>query len=60
MNESIARKYEAGYDEVKLKTDFFPGDHTHTNHAGAGFNATVVAEGLKQLSVCPLNQYLVR
>ena len=60
LNESIARKYEAGYDEVKLKTDFFPGDHTHTNHAGAGFNAAVVAEGLKQLSDCPLNQYLVR
>lgn len=58
LNQLIARKYEAGYDEAKLKTDFFPGDHTHTNYNGAGFNAAVVVEGLQQVKDCPLNQYV--
>ncbi len=59
LNEIIARKYEAGYDEAKLKTDFFPGDHTHTNYAGAKFNAAAVVEGIQQLKDCKLNQYVV-
>lgn len=58
LNENIARKYEAGYNEAKLKAEFFPGDHTHTNLAGAKFNAAAVAEGLQQQPACPLNQYL--
>jgi rhamnogalacturonan acetylesterase len=33
---------------------FFPHDHTHTNAAGAGFNAEVVLSGLKQVPGCPL------
>lgn len=59
LNELIARKYEAGYDEAKLKTDFFPADHTHTNRAGAELNAASVIEGLRQLPNCPLNRYVV-
>ena len=60
LNERIARKYEAAYDEARLKADFFPTDHTHTNHAGAEFNAASVVEGLRQLKNCPLNQYVLR
>ncbi|QJW90376.1 rhamnogalacturonan acetylesterase [Spirosoma taeanense] len=57
LNEIIARKYEAGYNEARLKADFFPGDHTHTNYAGARFNAEAVMEGLGQLKGCSLNRY---
>lgn len=57
LNTLIADKYDAmGADQVKL---FFPGDHTHTNDAGARLNAAEVVEGLKQLKECPLNNYLV-
>ncbi|CCH01533.1 GDSL family lipase [Fibrella aestuarina BUZ 2] len=59
LNEIIARKYEAGYDEAKLKADFFPADHTHTNRAGAELNAAAVIEGLRQLPACSLNRYVV-
>lgn len=59
LNEIIARKYEADFDEAKLKTDFFPGDHTHTNYAGAKFNAAAVVEGMRRLKNCSLNQYVV-
>jgi rhamnogalacturonan acetylesterase len=52
LNELIAKKYdELGADKVK---GFFPGDHTHTNLAGARFNARTVVEGLKGLKDCPL------
>jgi len=52
LNELIAKKYdELGADKVK---GFFPGDHTHTNLAGARFNAGTVVEGLKGLKDCPL------
>ncbi|GAB3573930.1 hypothetical protein GCM10027578_35770 [Spirosoma luteolum] len=59
LNERIARQYEAGYDEARLQADFFPVDHTHTNQAGAAFNAAAVVEGLRQLNGCALNQYLL-
>ncbi|MFD2569177.1 rhamnogalacturonan acetylesterase [Spirosoma soli] len=58
LNDQIAQKYEAGYDEAKLKTEFFPGDHTHTNYAGAKFNAAAVVEGLQQLKDCKLNNFV--
>ncbi|HEY4148949.1 MAG TPA: rhamnogalacturonan acetylesterase [Chitinophagaceae bacterium] len=57
LNALIADKYDAmGADKVK---GFFPGDHTHTNDAGARLNAAAVIEGLKQLKGCTLNNYLV-
>jgi len=56
LNGIIADKYDAlGADKAK---EFFPGDHTHTNDAGAKLNAAAVIEGLKQLKGCGLNQYL--
>lgn len=58
LNEIIAKKYEASFDEAKLKADFFPTDHTHTNLAGANFNAAAVVEGLKSLKKCKLNRYV--
>ncbi len=52
LNAIIADRYDAlGPDKVKL---FFPGDHTHTNPAGAELNAASVVEGLKKLKDCPL------
>jgi len=56
LNAIIADKYDAmGADKAK---EFFPGDHTHTNEAGAKLNAASVIEGLKQLKGCGLNKYL--
>jgi lysophospholipase L1-like esterase len=52
LNQIIANKYdEMGPEKVK---GFFPGDHTHTNLAGARFNAAAVVEGLKSLKGCAL------
>ncbi|HVU18556.1 MAG TPA: rhamnogalacturonan acetylesterase [Candidatus Didemnitutus sp.] len=48
----IADQYEA-MGESKAK-EFFPKDHTHTNAAGADFNAASVVAGLKGL---PKNPY---
>lgn len=58
LNEIIARQYEADFNEETLKVAFFPADHTHTNLAGARFNARSVADGLQQLKNCPLQLYL--
>ena len=56
LNRVIAGHWkELGADEVKK---FFPGDGTHTNLQGAQFNARCVIEGLKQVTDCPLNEYL--
>jgi lysophospholipase L1-like esterase len=56
INTIIADKYDAmGGDKAK---EFFPGDHTHTNEAGAKLNAASVIEGLTQLKGCTLNNYL--
>lgn len=60
LNEIIARKYEAGYDEGTLKAAFFPADHTHTNYAGAKLNAESVIEGLQTLAGCSLKQYVLK
>ena len=59
LNDLIARKYEATYDETSLQAAFFPADHTHTNLAGAKLNAATVIEGLRQLRACSLNRYVV-
>ncbi|MEI4573068.1 hypothetical protein, partial [Klebsiella pneumoniae] len=56
LNGITADKYDKlGAEEVKK---FFPGDHTHTNEAGATVNAASVAEGLKA-SNSELKKYLL-
>jgi lysophospholipase L1-like esterase len=56
LNTIIADAYQSmGQEQV---TTFFPGDHTHTNEAGATFNAKAVVTGLKQLKDCGLTAYL--
>jgi rhamnogalacturonan acetylesterase len=56
LNQIIADKYDAlGADKV---LEYFPGDHTHTNAAGAKLNAACVVEGIKGLKDCPLASYL--
>ena len=56
LNTLIADQYDRlGADSVK---NFFPGDHTHTNEAGARLNAAAVTTGLRQLPNLPLTQYL--
>ncbi|MFD2162153.1 rhamnogalacturonan acetylesterase [Paradesertivirga mongoliensis] len=45
LNKITADKYDImGPEKVK---ELFPGDHTHTNQAGARINAASVAEGLR-------------
>ena len=57
LNSITADKYDVlGPDKVK---EFFPGDHTHTNEAGATVNAASVAEGIKLLKNLGLNNYLL-
>ncbi|MCU1257611.1 MAG: lipolytic protein family [Bryobacterales bacterium] len=47
----IADRYEQmGEDKTKA---FFPGDHTHTNPAGADFNAAAVVAGLRAIENSP-------
>lgn len=57
LNAITADKYDAlGAEKVK---EFFPGDHTHTNEAGATVNAASVTEGIKLLKGLGLNQFLL-
>ncbi|MGC4104324.1 rhamnogalacturonan acetylesterase [Ferruginibacter sp.] len=57
LNAITADKYDAmGPDKVK---EFFPGDHTHTNEAGATINAASVTEGIKMVKSLGLNNYLL-
>jgi lysophospholipase L1-like esterase len=57
LNAITADKYDAlGAEKVK---EFFPGDHTHTNEAGATVNAASVTEGIKLIKGLGLNQYLL-
>lgn len=59
LNNIIADKYDKmGQDSVKVF--FTSADHTHTNEAGAKFNASNVVEGLKKIKDCPLNKYLTK
>ena len=56
LNKITADKYDQwGADKVK---DYFYGDHTHTNEAGARINAASVVEGIKMDKKNPLNKYL--
>ncbi|HEX8330625.1 MAG TPA: rhamnogalacturonan acetylesterase [Hymenobacter sp.] len=56
LNEITALKYEKlGPDEVKK---FFPGDHTHTNEAGARVNAESVVDGIRSNKKIALNKFL--
>ncbi len=56
LNDITARKYEKiGPDETKK---YFPGDHTHTNPAGAQVNAESVVEGIRTDKKLALNKYL--
>ena len=57
LNNITADKYDAmGPDKVK---EFFPGDHTHTNEAGAAENAASVAAGIRFIKTLGLNNYLL-
>ncbi|HVS97207.1 MAG TPA: rhamnogalacturonan acetylesterase [Puia sp.] len=56
LNAIIADRYDRlGADSVK---GFFPGDHTHTNEAGARLNAAAVVTGLRGLHGLSLTDYL--
>lgn len=56
LNQITADKYDVmGPDKVK---ELFPGDHTHTNEAGATINAASVIDGIKLQKQLPLNSYL--
>ena len=57
LNKITADKYDAmGAEKVAA---FFPGDHTHTNEAGAAVNAVSVIDGIKLLQQLGLNNYLL-
>ncbi|TDN35897.1 rhamnogalacturonan acetylesterase [Hymenobacter sp. UV11] len=56
LNELTARKYDQLGPEATKK--FFPGDHTHTNPAGAQVNAESVVEGIRADKKLALNKYL--
>ena len=57
LNAITADKYDKfGPEETKK---FFPGDHTHTNPAGADVNAQSVVEGVRANKAIPLNKYLL-
>ncbi|HZE85911.1 MAG TPA: glycoside hydrolase family 88 protein, partial [Puia sp.] len=56
LNAIIADQYDQlGPDKVK---EFFPGDHTHTNEAGARLNAKSVVTGLHKIPALSLNSFL--
>lgn len=56
LNTMVIAKYEEmGSEKVKA---FFPKDHTHTNEAGATFNAELVTKGIKDLKGCQLKKYI--
>jgi lysophospholipase L1-like esterase len=58
LHNTVAVKYEKmGHDSVQR---FFPGDHTHTNAAGAELNAKTVAELVKNLRGSKLRGYVDR
>jgi len=57
LNSITAEKYEAMGKE-KVNT-FFPNEHTHTNVEGATINAASVVDGLKKITDCSLNIFLI-
>ena len=57
LNNKLGDAYEKlGRDST---SKFFPQEHTHTNGAGAAFNAGVVVNGMKDLKKSPLKKYLL-
>ncbi|MBC8082881.1 MAG: rhamnogalacturonan acetylesterase [Hymenobacter sp.] len=58
LNGITADKYDKLGPEV-VKT-FFPGDHTHTNEAGARLNAESVVAGIRATSRLPLTKFLTK
>ncbi|WP_321287607.1 rhamnogalacturonan acetylesterase [uncultured Sunxiuqinia sp.] len=56
LNNAVAIEYEAM--GPKVVKQFFPGDHTHTNEAGARFNALTLAEEIQKLRSCELYGYV--
>ena len=58
LNAITADKYDAmGPEKTK---ELFPGDHTHTNEAGAAINAASVTEGIRAIKNLGLNNYLLQ
>ena len=58
LNAITADKYDVlGAEKTK---ELFPGDHTHTNEAGAAINAASVTEGIRLLKNLGLNNYLLQ
>ena len=56
LTNIIADHYELlGPDKVQ---SFFPVDHTHTSPEAAYLNASLVVSGLKDITTCPLSDYL--
>ena len=59
LNEIILSHY-AGMTPKEIKEEYFtPADNTHTSPAGAELNAQSVIEGLRTLTNCPLQNYLL-
>ena len=59
LNEIIAWRYEKQGREKVTALYFGPNEHTHTNAAGATFNAYCVIEGLRELNDCSLCDYFL-
>ncbi len=56
----IATGYYAGMTPAQIRTNYFtPADTVHSSPAGAELNASAVIAGLRNLTNCPLNQYLL-
>ncbi|MGE8299465.1 MAG: GDSL family lipase, partial [Sphingobacterium paramultivorum] len=56
LNSITADKYDQLGAE-RVKSNYFPGDHTHTNKAGARENALSVIEGFRRIK-SQLVQYI--
>jgi len=59
LNQIILSHY-AGLTTSEIKTNFYtPKDDTHFSPAGAQLNAACVIEGLRELTNCPLEDFLL-
>lgn len=59
LNEIIATHFEQEGKERVTSLYFGPNEHTHTNAAGAMFNAKCIIEGLEEHKECELAGYLL-
>lgn len=57
LNNDLGNAYEKLGNDSTSK--FFPQEHTHTNAAGARFNAAIVVNDMKGLKKSPLKKYLL-